>query len=572
MQLFGLRKTPDLSHASRQALKPLSTNGLRSSDGRSVKPRVCAFWQILQTQERERIRDAKPDILLTNFMMLELLMTRQNQLDRSVIANAHGLNFIVLDELHTYRGRQGADVAMLVRRARDRLCPEKPPVCIGTSATMATEGDDIARAQVVANVASRLFGTKITPDAVIGESLERCTDPTQKPAALKQALVATINSELPSDLSDDALYRHPLAIWTELEVGLKDSQRLSRRQPITIAEAAKRLSTQTGYEEASCRAQLQAFLILASRPAKERGGTGERAFMAFKLHRFISGAGHVYSTLRSAGHRRVTLDGQRFDPDDAEARLYQTFFCRRCGQEHHPVVLTTKDGAVYVLPRDIDDTPLDDPDVAERPGYLMPEPEKDDDFTFDGQVESFPEDWLELDRGGAPRLRKDRARLSVNELGSHPNLAVARLRATLQRITHSLPPLSEAGSGSLQEKEKARLEEIIAKVNDLFEEDLTDDDQLVYVNNVIKGKLLESQELVLQASNNTKAQFANSPTLSKEIMNAVMDALAAHNTMSKQAIDSERVREGLKDVLLGPGQLYEALRDRAGGAGEVVGE
>jgi type I restriction enzyme R subunit len=130
-----------------------------------------------------------------------------------------------------------------------------------------------------------------------------------------------------------------------------------------------------------------------------------------------------------------------------------------------------------------------------------------------------------------------------------------------------LPPLSEAGSGSLHEKEKARLEEIIAKVNDLFEGDLTDDDQLVYVNNVIKGKLLESQELVLQASNNTKAQFANSPTLSKEIMNAVMDALAAHTTMSKQAIDSERVREGLKDVLLGPGQLYESLRDRAGDQG-----
>jgi type I restriction enzyme R subunit len=133
-----------------------------------------------------------------------------------------------------------------------------------------------------------------------------------------------------------------------------------------------------------------------------------------------------------------------------------------------------------------------------------------------------------------------------------------------------LPPLLEAGSGSLHEKEKARLEEIIAKVNDLFEGDLTDDDQLVYVNNVIKGKLLESEELVLQASNNTKAQFANSPTLSKEIMNAVMDALAAHSTMSKQAIDSEKVREGLKDVLLGPAQLYEALRDRGGQQGHEM--
>ncbi|UPT97680.1 type I restriction endonuclease [Bradyrhizobium barranii subsp. apii] len=126
-----------------------------------------------------------------------------------------------------------------------------------------------------------------------------------------------------------------------------------------------------------------------------------------------------------------------------------------------------------------------------------------------------------------------------------------------------LPPLSEVGSGALHEKERARLEEIIAKVNDLFEGDLTDGDQLVYVNNVIKGKLLESQELILQASNNTKAQFATSPTLNKELLNAAMDSFAAHATMGKQAIESEKVREGLKDILLGPAQLYEALREIA---------
>jgi type I restriction enzyme R subunit len=125
-----------------------------------------------------------------------------------------------------------------------------------------------------------------------------------------------------------------------------------------------------------------------------------------------------------------------------------------------------------------------------------------------------------------------------------------------------LAGVSEAGSGSVQEKEKALLAEIIARVNDLFEGDLTDDDQLIYVNDVIKGKLLESKELVLQAQNNTKAQFANSPTLTTEIMNAVMDALAAHETMSKQALGSASVRDGLKEVLLGPAQLYEALRER----------
>ena len=84
----------------------------------------------------------------------------------------------------------------------------------------------------------------------------------------------------------------------------------------------------------------------------------------------------------------------------------------------------------------------------------------------------------------------------------------------------------------------------------------------MYVNNVIKGKLLESVVLVQQAANNTKEQFASSPDLSSELLNAIMDALAAHNTMSKQALESERVRNGLRDILLGPAQLYEALRSR----------
>ena len=126
-----------------------------------------------------------------------------------------------------------------------------------------------------------------------------------------------------------------------------------------------------------------------------------------------------------------------------------------------------------------------------------------------------------------------------------------------------LEPFTGAGSGVVRERQKGLLQEIIEQVNSLFEGELTEDDKLVYVNNVIKGKLLESDELVVQAANNTKAQFANSPTLTTEIMNAIMDALAAHTTMSKQALDSPRVRDGLKDVLLGPAQLYEALRERA---------
>ncbi len=132
-----------------------------------------------------------------------------------------------------------------------------------------------------------------------------------------------------------------------------------------------------------------------------------------------------------------------------------------------------------------------------------------------------------------------------------------------------LQPMTEPGSGEVHEKEKALLSEIIARVNEIFEGELTDDDKLVYVNHVLKGKLLESDTLVQQALNNTKEQFANSPDLSDALLNAIMGAFEAHTTMSKQALNSEKVRYALKEILLGPAKLYEGLRSR--GEGRDVG-
>ena len=132
------------------------------------------------SEERKQIRDNPPDILLTNFMMLELLMTRQNSRDKQVLANCRNLEFIVLDELHSYRGRQGADIAMLMRRLRARVGdPNHPPVCIGTSATMASEGDSQEKTDAVSKISTQMFGVSIGRDAVITETLKRVTDSTK---------------------------------------------------------------------------------------------------------------------------------------------------------------------------------------------------------------------------------------------------------------------------------------------------------------------------------------------------------------------------------------------------------
>ncbi len=116
------------------------------------------------------------------------------------------------------------------------------------------------------------------------------------------------------------------------------------------------------------------------------------------------------------------------------------------------------------------------------------------------------------------------------------------------------------GKGSVPEREKALLAEIIAKLNELFTGDLTEQDKVIYVKSVLRGKLLESPTLRQQAAANSKEQFASSPDFGKALMDAIIGALDAHQVMSAQALQSADVRDGLKDILLNQTGLYEELR------------
>ena len=370
------------------------------------KPVVKRYTGQESQEERQRIATNPPDILLTNYMMAELLLTRQDKLDTQVIENANGLEFIILDELHTYRGRQGADVAVLIRRLRDRCASNTEPVCIGTSATMASEEFGESRSAVVAKVASRLFGVDIGPDAVIDESLQRATDDHINLTEIRPKLAEVMSNDLPSDLNDETLRSHPLAVWVELTIGLEDGLELKRKKPVPFQEAIERLAADSGIAADRCRHILQDFLTKVSLPEQERGGTHDGAFLAFKLHRFISGAGEVFTTLTKRP-RTVLFEGQLEDPNAPGRRLYPTRFCRNCGHEYHVVTRVDEDGQIRFLPRNVDDTPIEQDDGVEIAGYLCPVPENDPDFIFNGDLDTYPESWCE-ERNGVERLRSYR--------------------------------------------------------------------------------------------------------------------------------------------------------------------
>jgi ATP-dependent helicase YprA (DUF1998 family) len=384
------------------------------------------------SEERRHVAENPPDILLTNFMMLELLMTRQDELDRKVIGNCAGLRFLVLDELHTYRGRQGADVALLVRRVRERLSPEKLQ-CIGTSATMASEGTARNKQEVVAGVASKLFSTPVDPSHVIIEELERVTDKSKRAESVKGALGPAIDAGIPSNSSDQALRNHPLAIWTETRLGITTTDAnpaWHRARPRTLDEAAGELAREAGRDERACKDALRTLLLVSSRTEADRTGNeaaSHRSFFAFKLHQFISGAGHAFATFEPPGKRSVTVEGQQYLPGDPEKRLYPVHFCRECGHEYHPVRFVSEDGERKFLARDIDDAAPAKSDDDELEGDEDESPDRevfgfltlhagDPEFTFLDRNEDYPETWLDFDAAGNPRIKSHYRSARVREV------------------------------------------------------------------------------------------------------------------------------------------------------------
>jgi DEAD/DEAH box helicase domain-containing protein len=117
--------------------------------------------------DRDTLRKNPPDILLTNYKMLDYLMLRPK--DRQLWAHnaPETLRYVVVDELHTFDGAQGTDLALLLRRLRARLkIDPKHLICAGTSATLGGSSDSAP----LREYARQVFGVPFEPDSVVTEN------------------------------------------------------------------------------------------------------------------------------------------------------------------------------------------------------------------------------------------------------------------------------------------------------------------------------------------------------------------------------------------------------------------
>ena len=356
-------------------------------------------------EERKEIIANPPDILLTNYVMLELVLTRP--WDSQLIEAAKGLRFLVLDELHTYRGRQGADVAMLVRRIRE-ACDARDLLHVGTSATLAAGGSWVDQQREVAEVASRLFGATVKPERVIGETLRRATpahDLTD-PVFVDRLTDRLRSRAAPKPGDTAAFLADPLSSWIESTLGLQEepgSGRLVRCTPHALSGkegAAAALSGLTGIDEETCNSQLREALLSGYHC---RDANGHPLF-AFRLHQFVSKGESVYGSPEPESVRKVTLQAQQFVAGSKRSKvLLPLAFCRECGQEYYSVRRgKNEDERPVYLPRSVSDR-LDNDDG--EAGYLYisqaaPWPDDAEEFIL-----KLPDTWIEA-RNGVPTVRK----------------------------------------------------------------------------------------------------------------------------------------------------------------------
>ena len=360
--------------------------------------------------DRQIFREDAPDILLTNYKMLDMLLLRHE--DASIWKqSATSLQYIVLDEFHTYDGAQGTDVAMLLRRLGlalkshwpedltdqpdgltedDRARPLGRATPVATSATLGGKGDPSA----MLRFAETIFGEAFPPDSLVTESrmgvvpwadagigsecftvdeiaqdllssLQRINksedtdrldpDPTDEgdvhwqQSPLISAVVGTLFRRAPDDLAG-ALRRHPMT--QELLEHAVDA--------VSLAELAQRIFGRrpmlgtTTLDDA--QEYLSHFIALLS---QVRAAVG-RSELTVETHLWIREMSRVDAAVDTSPRFRWSDDGI----DQSNQMFLPAVYCRHCGRSGWAAVL-----APTGMDLELDDSKIRESRLSNNPRF-----------------------------------------------------------------------------------------------------------------------------------------------------------------------------------------------------------
>jgi ATP-dependent helicase YprA (DUF1998 family)/ribosomal protein L40E len=300
---------------------------------------------------REEMRATPPHLLLTNYAMLEYLLLRPRDMDLFATGEDSKWRFIVVDEAHVYDGSQGAEIAMLLRRVRDRVAPNRPIQCIATSATVGGESDP----STVTRFASNLFGQPFEfvdgdperQDLVRATRVETPAGPSWGPLSAAEYL----NLVAAADPAAAVLEAAEMAGWqadgaTAADVLMNEQSLVTLRSALaTGPQVLTKVAATVFGDDPQAGAGLTAMVQLGS-ALRDYDGTTP---LSARYHLFLRATEGAFTCLSPTGPH-VQL-ARHTDCPDCFAPVFEIGSCKRCGAVHVLGTPTAEGGALRLRPR-----------------------------------------------------------------------------------------------------------------------------------------------------------------------------------------------------------------------------
>ncbi len=298
---------------------------------------------------REQMREKPPHILLTNYTMLEYLMLRPEDHFFFDGEYANYWRFIVIDEAHTYNGAKGIEMAMLLRRLKDRIVQSQPGriQCIATSATLGGGEKDFSE---IAKFARELFGESFEPQYVItaihqpmaelgaswGKPDHSLYKEWQKiinetpPDSTVSALIETgVKNGVPikilkdSKLQADNEYKRFLYYVMIGDERLISLRQLLKQKPQLLNEIAEEIFPNVANPQNTLVALVD--LAVQSKPGKD-----DQPLIPARYHLFVRAIEGAYLSLLP--EKKIYLERyEKVKYDGKEYPVFEIATCRQCG-------------------------------------------------------------------------------------------------------------------------------------------------------------------------------------------------------------------------------------------------
>lgn len=282
---------------------------------------------------RETMRNTPPNILLTNYAMLEYLLLRPDDTTLFDGDLAQNWKFIVLDEAHTYKGANGTEISLLLSRLKERILrgEQKHLQCIATSATL---GSSEALPEL-ADFAANIFGEEFKVDDIItSQRKKRVLDHSMVKYSLEQYREMKRKAREIRDDADAGEYLYNSLVKDDRIIGLLNALELKPKEFSKVASLIF-----SDYE--SKNEQAEALMLLIELGSRAKQNENSSALIPARYHLFVRALEGFYVSLYP--DHKVYLDRKEYiQAGEYKIPVFELANCQSCGQEY--IIGKTKDG------------------------------------------------------------------------------------------------------------------------------------------------------------------------------------------------------------------------------------